>query len=196
MITVSLIGGLGNQMFQYAAGKALAERHGVPLALDISGFRDYALRPFLLDRLLVPEAIASRCRPSLPRSPKKILRAPSGRHGSIACSERPACRSLRRRQTNIASRISTTIRPSRRWAPQTSLFGYFQSERYFSSIAGNLRDWFSPREPLGDAAAAALTRIEASRLPVSVHVRRGDYLNPGTHEVPRNSRRSLIIARC
>ena len=59
MITVSLIGGLGNQMFQYAAGKALAERHRVPLALDISGFRDYALRPFLLDRLLVPEAITS-----------------------------------------------------------------------------------------------------------------------------------------
>src|SRR5579872_6368077 len=45
-------------MFQYAAGKALAMRHGVPLALDISGFRNYALRPFLLDRLLVPEAIA------------------------------------------------------------------------------------------------------------------------------------------
>ena len=41
----------------------------------------------------------------------------------------------------------------------------------------------SPREPLGDAAAAALKRIEASRLPVSVHVRRGDYLKPGTHEV-------------
>ena len=51
MITMSLIGGLGNQMFQYAAGKALAERHGVPLALDISGFRNYALRPFLLCRL-------------------------------------------------------------------------------------------------------------------------------------------------
>ena len=41
MITVSLIGGLGNQMFQYAAGKALAERHGVPLALDLSGFENY-----------------------------------------------------------------------------------------------------------------------------------------------------------
>ena len=62
VITVSLIGGLGNQMFQYAAGKALAERHGVPLALDISGFREITseiLRPFLLDRLLVPESIAS-----------------------------------------------------------------------------------------------------------------------------------------
>ena len=66
--------------------------------------------------------------------------------------------------------------------PQTSLFGYFQSERYFSSIAENLRIWFSLREPLGDAAAAALKQIEASRMPVSVHVRRGDYLKPGTLE--------------
>src|SRR5579864_3555413 len=59
MITVSLIGGLGNQMFQYAAGKSLAKRHGVGLALDLSGFRNYALRSFLLDRLRVPEAGAA-----------------------------------------------------------------------------------------------------------------------------------------
>jgi hypothetical protein len=45
-----------------------------------------------------------------------------------------------------------------------------------------LRDWFSPREPLGEAAAAALAQIEEGRLPISVHVRRGDYLNPGTVE--------------
>lgn len=31
MITVSLFGGLGNQMFQYAAAKALADHHGVGL---------------------------------------------------------------------------------------------------------------------------------------------------------------------
>jgi hypothetical protein len=67
--------------------------------------------------------------------------------------------------------------------PKVSLFGYFQSERYFNSIAESLRDWLSPREPLGEAAAVALKRIETSRLPVSVHVRRGDYLKPGTHEV-------------
>lgn len=66
--------------------------------------------------------------------------------------------------------------------PHTSLFGYFQSERYFSSIAEGLREWFSPREPFGEAAAGMLTLIERSPLPVSVHVRRGDYLNPGTAE--------------
>ena len=67
--------------------------------------------------------------------------------------------------------------------PRATLFGYFQSERYFSAIATSLRDGFRPRDPFGGPAAAALARIETSRLPVSVHVRRGDYLNSGTKEV-------------
>jgi hypothetical protein len=182
MITVSLIGGLGNQMFQYAAGKALAERHGVPLALDISGFRDYALRPFLLDRLLVPEAIASVQTEPAERPEINFTRAKwkgridrlFGKAGLPKLASSP--NEYREPHFHYDPAFEAL-------GPQTALFGYFQSERYFNSIAGNLRDWFSPREPLGDAAAAALKRIEASRLPVSVHVRRGDYLKPGTHEV-------------
>jgi hypothetical protein len=182
VITVSLIGGLGNQMFQYAAGKALAERHGVPLALDISGFRDYALRPFLLDRLLVPEALtAVQTEPS--RKPEiNFTRAKwkaridrlLGKAGLPKLKSSP--NEYREPHFQYDPAFETL-------GPRVSLFGYFQSERYFNSIAGNLRGWFSPREPLGAAAAAALKRIEASRLPVSVHVRRGDYLKPGTHEV-------------
>jgi hypothetical protein len=179
VITVSLIGGLGNQMFQYAAGKALAERHGVPLALDISGFRDYALRPFLLDRLLVPEAIASK------RAEKPDV--------NFTCAKWKGRidRLLGKAGLpKLASSPNEYREPNFHYdpafealGPRISLFGYFQSERYFNSIAGSLRDWFSPREPLGDAAAAVLKRIEASELPISVHVRRGDYLEPGTHEV-------------
>jgi hypothetical protein len=182
MITVSLIGGLGNQMFQYAAGKALAERHGVPLALDISGFRDYALRPFLLDRLLVPEAIASVRAEPTEKPEINFTRAKwkaridrmLGKAGLPKLASSP--NEYREPHFHYDPAFEAL-------GPKISLFGYFQSERYFNSIAGNLRDWFSPREPLGDAAAAALKRIEASRLPVSVHVRRGDYLKPGTHEV-------------
>ena len=36
MIIVKLSGGLGNQMFQYAAGRCLSEIHGVELLLDLS----------------------------------------------------------------------------------------------------------------------------------------------------------------
>src|SRR5262245_18756322 len=39
MIITWLTGGLGNQMFQYAAGLALAEHHRTVLKLDVSWFR-------------------------------------------------------------------------------------------------------------------------------------------------------------
>jgi hypothetical protein len=40
MIRVKLYGGLGNQMFQYAAAAALAERRGTGVMLDLSWFRN------------------------------------------------------------------------------------------------------------------------------------------------------------
>jgi hypothetical protein len=38
MVIVQLTGGLGNQLFQYAAAKSLSQHHGVPLLLDVSSF--------------------------------------------------------------------------------------------------------------------------------------------------------------
>jgi len=175
VITVSLIGGLGNQMFQYAAGKALAERHGVSLILDISGFRDYALRPFLLDRLLVPEATAESQEKNFTRAKWKArVDRLLGKAGLPKLASSP----IEYREPHFHYDPAFEA-----LGPRVSLFGYFQSERYFVSIAGNLHNWLSPREPLGAVAAAALKQIESSRLPISVHVRRGDYLRPGTHEV-------------
>jgi hypothetical protein len=182
VITVSLIGGLGNQMFQYAAGKALAERHGVGLALDLSGFRNYPLRSFLLDRLCVPEADLAEARLATTEKPTNLF-----------------VRSLwKQRIDRVLGRVGLPkLAPSavhyrephfhydpafEGLGPQTSLFGYFQSERYFTSIAGALRDWLLPRGPFGVGAAEVLRRVERSRLPVSVHVRRGDYLKPDTAE--------------
>lgn len=40
MVIVRLRGGLGNQLFQYAAGRTLAERHGVPLRYDARWYAD------------------------------------------------------------------------------------------------------------------------------------------------------------
>jgi len=182
VITVSLIGGLGNQMFQYAAGKALAERHGVPLALDLSGFRNYALRPFLLDRLSVPEAgFARASEANAKRVPKYFTRS--------LWKQRVDRLLARAGLPKLATSGNHYREPHFHYdpafetlGPNTSLFGYFQSERYFSSIAEALRKYLSPRESLGASSADMLRRIERSRLPVSVHVRRGDYLNPGTTE--------------
>jgi hypothetical protein len=182
VITVSLIGGLGNQMFQYAAGKALAERHGVPLALDISGFRKYPLRSFLLDRFCVPEAAAAaRTEPGRTRE-TNFMRARwrSRIDRLLAKAGLPKLPSPPNQYREPHFHYDPGFETL---GPMISLFGYFQSERYFSSVAETLRTSFVPCEPLGAAAAEALSRIERSPMPVSVHVRRGDYLKPGTAEV-------------
>src|SRR5659263_55813 len=43
MILSQILGGLGNQMFQYAVGRALSLERGQSLRLDISGFAGYGL---------------------------------------------------------------------------------------------------------------------------------------------------------
>jgi len=184
---VSLMGGLGNQMFQYAAGKALAERHGVRLALDLSGFEVSGLghspRSFLLDRLCVPEF--------------DPLNAPSANAPQPATNFRRALWKQRiDRLLRLAHLPQLPVSENQYREPhfqydpafetlgsETSLFGFFQSERYFAAIAETLRRCFSPRQPLGPAAAEVLARLARSELPVSVHVRRGDYLKPVTADV-------------
>jgi hypothetical protein len=184
LITVSLFGGLGNQMFQYAAAKALAQRHRVPLALDLSGFSDSGIvmpRRFLLDRLRVPEAVAGSEGTGVSKAVKYFFRAKwMGRIDSLlGCSGLPKLPQSPHFYREPHFHYDPTFEAL---GPRTAVFGYFQSERYFGPIARDLRKWFAPRERLAGAAADVLARIEASRLPASVHIRRGDYLNPGTAE--------------
>jgi hypothetical protein len=70
MITVHMIGGLGNQLFQYAAAQALAHRLGTQVRLNLEEFAraepglDPGLlfrRPFELDKFAIaPIKIADR----------------------------------------------------------------------------------------------------------------------------------------
>jgi hypothetical protein len=50
MITAFIAGGLGNQMFRYAMGRAVAKKLGVGLQLNISGFDTYTLHRYGLDQ--------------------------------------------------------------------------------------------------------------------------------------------------
>ena len=51
LVVVELRGGLGNQLFQYAAGRAVANERGLPLYCDKSWFRSCGARPYVLDHL-------------------------------------------------------------------------------------------------------------------------------------------------
>ena len=57
---VKLIGGLGNQMFQYALGRHLAHINHTELKLDISGFHDYKLHAYSLGHFSIVENFATK----------------------------------------------------------------------------------------------------------------------------------------
>src|SRR5260370_39414087 len=80
-----LIGGLGNQMFQYATGRALALRRGAALKLDVTGFaavgahtkRRYELDSFSIHGRAASDADLARFDSAgKPRSPRldRVLR--------------------------------------------------------------------------------------------------------------------------
>lgn len=70
------------------------------------------------------------------------------------------------------------FRRSYAW-PLVYFKGFYQSERYFSEKAEEVRAAFSFRPELASAKTRELAeQIKADTLAVSLHVRRGDYLKP------------------
>jgi hypothetical protein len=161
MIAVRLIGGLGNQMFQYAAGRALAERLGTELLLDTRDFEHYTLHSYGLCRFAITKQVANSAQ--LSRWPSWI------RRGS---------RLLRRIgiHTRWFNEIQFEYDSAWESIPDGTLIdGYFQSQRYFAGTAESIRREFVPVAPLSQQNAnyAKLARDCDS---VMIHVRRGDYV--------------------
>ena len=169
MIRVILLGRTGNNLFQYAIGRVLAEKHGVPLYLDATWFNRHGwseVSHFLLHqqraRVIRGFSVASRA-----------LRKFTGKHHWEYLNV-PVVREPVADQSFNASYLDAP--------PECVLFGYFQTPRYFDSMAGPLRDELRAIVSAGSGINAHQHHL-ATRLAqgssVAVHVRRGDYLrNP------------------
>ena len=163
-VTVGLSGGLGNQMFQYAAGRALSLRLGVPLHLDLSWFfgrkdRRYALAPFAISgvprkrNLLLPNLLKSW--------ESKVARRYATKRMGV-----PIFRERHFHFDSAFKRLSAPV----------YLEGYWQSELYFLETRDALLREFSLREHPPEACLLLAERI-ASNEAICVHVRRGDYVS-------------------
>jgi Glycosyl transferase family 11 len=173
MITVEIIGGLGNQMFQYAAALALARRHGAGLRVDTSGFRTYRRRPYRLDKLNIPIGYLP-VNAAVPLLPAR----PSAAFDLIESVLRRLKRPVKVSSRDVYQEPHFHLDPAFfDLAPPIVLHGYFQSERYFTSVADELRRHFQPALPLTPEAVRIAGMIDSAPASVSVHVRRGDYVS-------------------
>jgi hypothetical protein len=173
-ITMSLMGGLGNQLFQLATGLEVAERAGAPLQLDLSWF-DQSLRRAPDGLVLRPyelEGIAD----DIPK-----VRPPESRVREFFRHSRDL---LVRRSGRLVNRLPVPLLAESgsdfnpcvlKAAPGTHLWGYFSSWRYFPTVADSvrLRVLKSPRISTWAHQLAAEATSSAA---VALHVRRGDYL--------------------
>jgi hypothetical protein len=176
-VTVRIIGGLGNQMFQYAAALALARRTGARLMLDLSAFRNYTLHDYGLGHWRIS------CGPGDVRAEILPLRL-EARYGL-----RLPVRLWRRQRGLFAFPWRSLQLPQyyrepffpcdavgwRNLTPPVYLDGFFQSPLYFDEIADTIRQEFQLTAPLPATAEAFTKQIGALSCPVAVHVRRGDY---------------------
>lgn len=172
-VYVRLIGGLGNQMFQYATGRALALRNGAELKLDVSGFVTYGLRRYELDSYPIAATVASA--PELEAFASAPVVPPrTGVKGLLSRLVAPK---------NASSPAVHYREPHFQFDPGVQglhppilLDGYWQTERYFADAAEALRRELDPTEPLEEDNARIAEQIDQA-VAVSLHVRRGDYVS-------------------
>jgi len=180
MIVVRLMGGLGNQMFQYAAGLRLAYRHQAELKLDLSFLMDRTPRKNFAQRNF--DLVVFNF-PILRASPKEIRQFRSLRPSGSKNFLRRFANKLTRRHYYFEHDL--VYDPSVLELPdETYLEGYFQNESYFSDIEQMVRQRF--RLVPDESKLPGTTRRLADEIraddAVCLHVRRTDYVtNPSTN---------------
>ena len=171
MIIISLIGGLGNQMFQYAAGRSLAIYHNNELKLDISAYnkskKTMTPRNYCLSHYNIYENFVSKDELYLSKKPHSY-----GKNFLLTLSG----------LINRKSPRNYKIEPFFNYysdffllPDDIYLIGFWQSEKYFKNIEAVIRREFTlkyPPDPLHIQMSQKILQTNA----ISIHVRRGDYI--------------------
>jgi len=163
MIIVKIIGGLGNQMFQYAYAKSL-EQKGYEVKIDISAFKTYKLHDgyqlnkYNIDLKKSTEEEKNKYYSNTIFS--KILRK-IGVESSKAIKEK----SLLYDETFLNIEDDNYIE------------GYFQSEQYFKNIRDILIEQFTIKQEVSNYTKEINNKIALSKNSCSIHIRRGDFVN-------------------
>lgn len=174
MIIVRLKGGLGNQLFQYALGYALSRKFECALKVDAGFFETQGLRSFDLAKFSVPFELAekSECiRLGAPINFRNKIIKKLGLNNILF--------------PRYVEESATFIYEDRlaSFGPPVYLDGYWQNLKYFGYLRKELINLIRPKSPLSSAFRTYLEDIR-SHESVSIHVRRGDYVNdPHTRSI-------------
>ncbi|AMK78698.1 MULTISPECIES: alpha-1,2-fucosyltransferase [Methylomonas] len=175
MIIQNIIGGLGNQLFQYAFIYAQSRNRNTSFKLDISNFETYHLRKYALDQYKIKNIIASddevtllkyKNETKLDKLIRKILKKPKSMASSYY------------KEPGVQFDCNVFFIKG-----DIYFDGYWQSARYFENYRNELLKQFTLKLLTLDATKKYLEKISSTES-VSLHIRRGDYVtNPRTNAI-------------
>jgi hypothetical protein len=160
MIIVKLGGGLGNQLCQYAFGRSLSLKNHDILKLDLDAYTIQNPRVYGLGNFNIIENIATK-------QEIQNLRLPFGF----------LSRCVRSFNTRILRQYNIGFNPKQlKLKGNLYLEGYWKNEKYFNSIKETIYKEITLRRPLSNASQIIKDCINEEICAVSLHVRRGDYV--------------------
>lgn len=168
MIIVGIAGGLGNQMFQYAFYRALMEKgKNVKIDLDLSWHGKYEMHNgYELHRIFsVKENVATK------DEIKELV-------GSRNIFNRFLRRYKLKKTFYFTPKLEDCIRFNEKFlnVDNIYLFSAWQTEKYFSTVKSIIEKEFVFKLKMNEDSQSIAKQIMQENS-VSIHVRRGDYLN-------------------
>lgn len=169
MIISQIIGGLGNQLFQYAAGRCLSLHHQTILKLDVSGFDEYKLRNFDLNAFQLQYNVAEN--DEIEKfSNRSFFKKVTDRIGPYSS------------RTFFREKYFHFHKDFLKYPSNTYLKGYWQSEKYFLPVIEIIKNDLTFKKEYIENVSSFASEI-AKQSTVSLHVRRGDYTNKAVYEM-------------
>ena len=173
MIIANIAGGLGNQMFQYALGKAISLDKNTELLLHIKDTHNNQHNGFQLKHVFnlqnkiakqadIKKVLGFRANPWIMRR----MRSRNWLRGNRYFCE------LYYHYTDAVFNVSDNA----------FIQGYWQSEKYFIKYKDKILRDYSFNKNISQINKDIIKKIKA-HTSVSIHVRRGDYLSANAHKV-------------
>ncbi|MDO8579441.1 MAG: alpha-1,2-fucosyltransferase [bacterium] len=176
-IIVKVVGGLGNQLFQYAFARSVSSRLKTDFKLDINPFSTfYSLHKYSLQHFNVQENLSKD----------------SDFFGFVWLRKQNKAFEVFYRHLRLKRKILPFYYPEQTFHFDPTVFsakngtyfeGHWNTEKYFKDIRADLLKELTLKEPLSPYSQSILEKIKNSRA-VSIHVRHGDYMtNAGTNSI-------------
>ncbi len=170
MVIVKIWGGLGNQLFQYSFGKYLSVKLSTRVKYDIqttNSLNSFTQRDFVLSSFNVTVEAASAAEVN----EKKYFR-----NIQLARMERKLAQQIPSLfKKHFVEKNIPQLPGSLAIKDDCYYEGYWQSFEFLLPVETQLRKEITLKNPLSSNACQALAAIQQC-LPVSIHVRRSDYL--------------------